>query len=411
MTRLGLSMNSEIFMYANPLQPSPDKGGTLSGKTFTVQQNMSVRGWPTDAGSLALKGFIAIENATIIDRMENAGAHIVGSTRISELGLGLNGDTSGLSLAEGWADIAFMTDMMGEARITASRINAYGFKPTNGMVSRFGLIGLVPSMECFGIMAKNPNDIDSVMGIIAGADDRDFSLFSGNMPRFDEVPEKGFSMNTIGIVNECMEYLNGEETRAFENGIETLKALGLEIREVSLPDFDLFRTVHHIVGSVEASSSCGKYDGVRYGHRTATAKNWNDMYLKSRAECFGLIVKTYLFQGAYFQFEHYAAFENASRIRARMVKDFDGLFTKVDVLVFPTRKWESPVATAQCVDDIYDVCSLTLPANVMGLPSMQIPGFVHGGNADLGLQIVGARMSDARLISFSARLSQSAKGV
>jgi Asp-tRNA(Asn)/Glu-tRNA(Gln) amidotransferase A subunit family amidase len=94
-----------------------------------------------------------------------------------------------------------------------------------------------------------------------------------------------------------------------------------------------------------------------------------------------------------------------------MVKDFDGLFTKVDVLVFPTRKWESPVATAQCVDDIYDVCSLTLPANVVGLPSMQIPGFVHGGNADLGLQIVGARMSDARLISFSARLSQSAKGV
>jgi aspartyl-tRNA(Asn)/glutamyl-tRNA(Gln) amidotransferase subunit A len=162
---------------------------------------------------------------------------------------------------------------------------------------------------------------------------------------------------------------------------------------------------------VEASSSCGKYDGVRYGHRTATAKNWNDMYLKSRAECFGLLVKTYLFQGAYFQFENYAAFENASRIRARMVKDFDGLFTEVDVLVFPTRKWDSPVATAQCVDDIYDVCSLTLPANVMGLPSMQIPGFVLDGNTDLGMQIIGARMSDARLLSLSIRLSQRAKGV
>jgi aspartyl-tRNA(Asn)/glutamyl-tRNA(Gln) amidotransferase subunit A len=404
-------MKTEIFTYTNPVPSSSVKQGFLAGKTFSVQPNMSVRGWPTDAGSLALKGFIAIEDATIIERVKNAGAVIVGSTHMSELGFGLNGDTSGLALAEGRTEMAFMTDMMGEARITASRIKAYGFKPTSGIVSRFGLIGLVPSMECFGILATNPNDVATVMGIIAGNDDRDFSLFAGEMPRFDEALGRAPSMNTIGIVNECMEHLSEEETRAFRNGIEKLKALGFGIQEVSLPDFTLFRTVHHIVGSVEASSSCGKYDGVRYGHRTATAKNWNDMYLKSRSECFGLLVKTYLFQGAYFQFENYAAFDNASRIRARLVKDVDGIFTEVDALAFPTRRRDLHAGTATSVDDIYDECALTLPANVMGLPSVQIPGFVLDGNTDLGLQIVGARMSDARLLSLAARLSQREKGV
>jgi len=398
-------MKTDVFTYTNPSLSSPVKNGLLAGKTLSIQPNMSVRGWPTDAGSLALKGFVAIEDATVIQRMKNAGAVIVGSARMSELGLGLNGDTSGLALAEGRSEMAFMTDMMGEARITASRIKAYGFKPTSGIVSRFGLIGLVPSMECFGILASNPNDINTVMGIIAGNDDRDFSLFDGEMPRFDKASGTAPSMNAIGIVNECIEHLSGEESRAFRNGMEKLKALGFGIQEVSLPDFDIFRTIHHIVSSVEASSSCGKYDGVRYGHRTATAKNWNDMYLKSRSECFGLLVKTYLFQGAYFQFENYAAFENASRIRARLVKDIDGIFTRVDALAFPTRRRDLHAGAAKTVDDIYDECALTLPANVMGLPSVQIPGYVLDGNTDMGLQIVGARMSDARLLSLSVRLS------
>ena len=115
---------------------------------------MSVRGWPTEAGSVALQGFVAIEDATVIERLQKAGAVIVGCTRMSELGFGLNGDTTGRALCRRRADMALMTDMMGEARMTASRIGVYGFKPTNGIVSRFGLIGLVPSMECFGILAK-----------------------------------------------------------------------------------------------------------------------------------------------------------------------------------------------------------------------------------------------------------------
>jgi aspartyl-tRNA(Asn)/glutamyl-tRNA(Gln) amidotransferase subunit A len=177
------------------------------------------------------------------------------------------------------------------------------------------------------------------------------------------------------------------------------------VREVSLPDFDLFRTVHQVIGSVEASSSCGKYDGVRYGHRAASANNWNEMYLKTRAECFGLTIKTYLFQGAYFQFQNYAAFEKASRIRAGLAKAAGEAFEEVDALAFPTRRRGSPGA-GRDVTGIYDECALTLPANVLGLPALQIPGFVLEGTTDYGLQMVGARFSDTRLLSCAARLSR-----
>ena len=396
-------MKADLFTHINPSPSSVIKGGTLEATSFIVQPNMSVRGWPTDAGSVALKDYIAIEDATVIQRLQQAGAVIAGSTRMSEFGLGLKGDTTGIAFAQGLADVALMTDTMGEPRITASRADAYGFKPTGGIVSRFGLIGLVPSMECFAILARSPADIAAVMNIIAGSDDRDFSLCEGPLPRFDDMHGSADEVKVIGTVGECIKSLTDQESDAFLSGIKKLKACGCEVKEVSLPDFDLFRTVHHVAGSVEASSSCGKYDGVRYGHRTASAKNWNEMYLKTRSECFGLTIKTYLFQGAYFQFENYAAFENACRIRARLAKAANDLFTAVDALAFPTRR-AGLHATEKGVDDIYDACALTLPANVLGLPALQIPGFVLEGDTDYGLQLVGARFSDARLLSRAARL-------
>jgi aspartyl-tRNA(Asn)/glutamyl-tRNA(Gln) amidotransferase subunit A len=162
---------------------------------------------------------------------------------------------------------------------------------------------------------------------------------------------------------------------------------------------------------VEASSSCGKYDGVRYGHRTAAAaKNWNDMYIKTRAESFGPLIKAYLFQGAYFQFENYIGFEQASRIRGRLVKDADGLWGRVEALAFPTCRRKAD-AVAASIDEIYHQSSLTLPANVMGLPAVQIPGFVLDGKKDLGLQIIGPRLGDARLLALAASLSHVAEGV
>jgi aspartyl-tRNA(Asn)/glutamyl-tRNA(Gln) amidotransferase subunit A len=409
-------MQTDTFSYLDP-SPSPrghdsvmsPARGLLAGKSFAIQPNLSVRGWPAEAGSVALKGFVALEDATVIERLNKAGATIIGSARMSELGLGLTGDTVARVLSEGRTDMALMTDMMGEARLTAARVGAYGFKPSHGIVSRSGLIGLAPSLESHGILARAPEDIATVMGIIAGDDDRDFSMYGGRTPLFDQAAVG--PLNTIGVIRECLETLDEGVSRAFSRGLERLRSLGFSVIEVDLPDYDLFRSVHHCVGSVEASSSCGKFDGVRYGHRTASAKNWNDMYLKTRCEAFGPLVKAYLFQGAYFQFENYAAFENASRIRARLVKAIDGLFAGVDTIACPTRCSDTHDEPAAGMGDLYDDFVLTLPANVTGIPAVQVPGYVIDDKTDYGLQLFGPRLGDGLLLSMAVRLSHAAQGV
>jgi aspartyl-tRNA(Asn)/glutamyl-tRNA(Gln) amidotransferase subunit A len=411
-------MQTDTFSYLDP-SPSPrghdsvmsPARGLLAGKSFAIQPNLSVRGWPAEAGSVALKDFVALEDATVIERLNKAGAIVAGSARMSELGLGLMGDTVARVLSEGRTDMALMTDMMGEARLTAARVGAYGFKPSQGIVSRFGLIGLVPSLESHGILARAPEDIATVMGIIAGDDDRDFSMYGGQAPFFDQTTAADRPMNTIGIIRECLETLDEGVSRAFSRGLERLRSLGFNVIEVDFPDYDLFRSVHHCVGSVEASSSCGKFDGVRYGHRTASAKNWNDMYLKTRCEAFGPLIKAYLFQGAYFQFENYAAFENAGRIRARLVKAIDGLFAGVDTIACPTRRSDSHDEPATGMEDLYNDFVLTLPANVTGVPAVQVPGYIIDGKTDYGLQLFGPRLGDGPLLSMAIRLFHAAQGV
>ena len=397
-------MDSDIFFYIDPSPLNKTIDGNLTGKLIVVQSNISVRGWPVNAASTALEQYTALEDATVIERIRMAGGVIKGSTRMSELGFGLKGDTTARSLDETEVDIALMTDTMGEARVTASTKGVFGFKPSYGIVSRAGLIGLVPSMECFGIISKNLVDVAAMMGIIAGPDDKDLSMLKSGIPEFCQFNSIQESIGSIGIVRECIETLESDELKAFNAALSKLKQSGVNIKELNLSDFELTRMVHNIIGSVEASSSAGKYDGVRYGHRAKSAKNWNEMYLKSREESFGLLVKTYLFQGAYFQFISYNAFENACRIRARIVRKTEELFNSVDVLAFPTARsgFNDAVNT---INDVYDVFSLTLLANITGLPSVTLPGFVLNKDTDMGLQLVGPHLYDVQLLSSVYQLS------
>ena len=403
-------MNPDNYCYIDHSPPETGENGTLKEKLLSIQPNISVRGWPTEAGSVALEGFRALEDATVIERLREAGAKITGSTRMSELGFGLAGDTAPLAISGGDVDIALMTDTMGEARLAASIAGAFGFKPSYGLVSRYGLIGLVPSMECYGIMAKKPEDIGSVMGVIAGCDNYDLSMPEYQVPDFSQIGKPREPKVVIGTVRECMDTLEPDEIEAFNETLSQIRKMGLKIRECNLTDFDLFRTVHNIIGSVEASSSGGKYDGVRYGHRARSTENWNEMYLKSRAESFGLLIKTYLFQGAYFQFENYSAFEDACRIRARLVKQMEELFNEVDFLVLPTRRGGLNVSDTSTIDEVYDAFCLSLPANVTGLPAIHIPGSVFQEENDLGLQLIGPRLGDAHLLSVAATLSHLIEG-
>ena len=398
---------SGIYTYKNVLTDAPAGAASpLAGVRVVVQPNISVRGWPCDAGSKALEGFVPLQDAEVVTRLKSAGALLVGSSRMAELGFGLTGETSVRSLGEG-ADVAAMTDTMGEARVASATEGFFGFKPSFGLVSRFGLIGLVPSMECTGVAGRDLNSIIDIMTTIAGKDPNDPSMPDEPPVDFTSTPQGFEGPFRAGIVKESLDLLNETEAHAFKAGLARMEAIGAAIEEVSLPGYSLFRAVHNTVAAVEASSSAGKYDSVRFGHRAPQGRNWNEMYLASRGESFRLPVKAFLFQGAFFQFEDYGAFEDACRIRNRLVRETTDVLGAVDFLVFPTRRMEHDAWAAGSVRAVYESFMLTLPANVTGSPAVQVPGCAVHDGVDIGLQIMGRRRDDARLLSAASAIASS----
>ncbi len=391
------------FVYRNPETAAP-ADGPLRGVNIAIQPGLSVAGWPTDAGSAALADFTALEDATIAARLRAAGAHLCGSTAMSEFGFGLHGSRAGGALRQGEADAELVPDLAGESRLAALAAGVCGFKPSYGLVSRLGLVGLIPSMEGCGLLSASIDTIRRILQAVAGPDPLDFSMPEQDPPDF--APQAiDPSRTTIGVIAESASGLASEEAALFRAAEKQLQDAGFAVQPLSLPEFALFSTVHDIVGSVEASSCAGRYDSVRYGRRAPGARNWNEMYLRSRSAAFGTLVKSYLFQGAFFQFEHYAAFEDACRIRARLVAGMDRLASRVDFLLLPAFD-RAPGDDPPGLADIYARFAGTLFANVAGLPALVLP--TTPGAA--GLQLTASRYGDGRLLALGEHLHDLRRG-
>lgn len=393
------------FFYRNP-NVSEGAGGPLAGMAVALQSNIAVAGWPMEAGSEALNGFKALEDATVVERLRRNGAVISGLTHTSEFGFGINGSSgAGRAVEQKEADAEIMLDLAGEARLAAERAGLWGFKPSWGLIPRLGIAGLIPSMEVCGILAKTPGDIRAVVKGVAGADERDFSQPDLD---FSDVPLKDLDSKkmTLGVIEESLSALSASERSAFDGELDGLGQLGFIVKSFSWPDYALCLVVHKIVGSVEASSAAGRYDSVRFGKRVPGAKNWNDMYLQCRGASFGTLVKSYLMQGAYFQFERYDAYEKACRIRARLVKDARRLERQADALIFPVQN-TALIDTSEALGHLYEQCIHTVHANVAGWPSLTAPASAPDRP---GLQIVGALQADARLIALGDYLYQQRRG-
>lgn len=374
--------------------------GPLHGVKVALQPNCSVAGWPADAGSNALADFRALEDATLAARLRGAGAELCGATRMSEFGFGLHGSRAGEAVRQGGADAELVLDLMGESRLAALRAAVWGFKPSYGRLSRLGIIGLIPSMECSGLLAADPEVMAKILAAVAGPDEMDFSMAAEPAVDPDDGPIDP-SRLTIGVVAEAGQDLDGQRQAGFRQSLAALGETGATIRELSFPEFSLFSLVHQVVGSVEASSCAGRYDSVRYGRRAPGAKNWNEMYLRSRGAAFGPLVKSYLFQGAYFQFEQYGAFDAACRIRARLVARMDRLAAGVDVLALPAAGAPGPDGAASLADT-YAQFGATLFANVTGQPVLVLPPRPETGGAEV--QLTAARGADGRLLALGRRL-------
>ncbi|MFW6142625.1 MAG: amidase family protein [Desulfovermiculus sp.] len=382
-----------IFCHRSP-DADVSGSGPLQEVRVVVQPNFFVQGWPTEAGSRALENFTALEDARVISRLREAGAVICGSTRMSELGFGLSGSRAGEALTEKAADVEMVLDLMGEGRVAAAQAGVCGFKSSYGLVSSLGLIGLIPSMESIGLLASGAGRIREILAAIAGPDPMDFS--QPDEPALDFSASGIKPENTrIGIIPGTAGVPAADECKELHKRAEELAQAGFSIQELSLPDTDLFSLVHNIVGAVEASSCAGRYDSVRYGHREPGARNWNQMFLRSRGAAFGSLIKSYLFQGAYFQFERYQAYEDACRIRSRLVADMQRLFEQADFLLLPARTG-SRAEPGSSLSDTYEQFADTLFANVSGQPVLYLPP-APGTNAS-GCQLAGPRRSDPQLL-------------
>jgi aspartyl-tRNA(Asn)/glutamyl-tRNA(Gln) amidotransferase subunit A len=259
--------------------------------------------------------------------------------------------------------------MMGECRVAAARAGAFGLTPSTGLVSRLGLIGLIPSMERCGLLARSCGTLHALLAALAGPDGRDLTLEEAPPPAPAPLPADARSV-TLGVIPQALDGLPAAQAEGFRAALARLATAGVAVRELPLPEYDLFALVHAIVGSVEASSCAGRYDSVRYGRRPPGAKNWNEMYLSARGAAFGTCVKSFLIQGAFFQFERYAAYENACRIRARLVAAAQRLVAEVDALALPLAGGAVPEGgAAATLAETRAPFAATLLASVTGQPA------------------------------------------
>jgi len=376
----------------------------LKGIRIGIQPNLLVRDWLTEAGSKALENYKALEDAFCVTRLREAGAVIAGSVKMSELGFGLSRDGAAEAFKKKKFDTLVLTDTLGEARYSAILGGAVGFKPSYGICSRIGVVGLIPSMECVATISSSPLEAAKVIDAIKGYDENDFSMLKQGFPDFTNSAEAANKVKIAGIIKESLECLNPEERKSFDKSASLMKESGVETKELDMPEFSYFTKVHQVVGSVEASCAAGKYDSVRYGHRAEGTENWNEMYIKSRAESFGTLVKSFLFQGAYFQFKNYPAFEDAGRIRRRLSDQINRFFETVQVILFPVRTGNKDARKAQSITEVYEAFRFTCVANVTGVPAISLPGFAICGKTDLGLQIMAPHLEDALLIGFSEKV-------
>jgi aspartyl-tRNA(Asn)/glutamyl-tRNA(Gln) amidotransferase subunit A len=415
------------------------EAGVLTGLPIAHKDVFVTRGWTSTAGSKMLANYTSPFDATVVDRLKNAGMVTLGKTNMDEFAMGSSNENSyfgpvknpwdlkavpggssggsAAAVAARLAPAATGTDTGGSIRQPASFTGITGIKPTYGRVSRYGMIAFASSLDQGGPMARSAADCALLLNAIASFDPRD----STSLEREDEDYTRHLGQRwsgddaakplaglRIGLPKEFFgDGLSAEVRSAIDVALKQYEALGATLVEVSLPKTELSIPVYYIIAPAEASSNLSRFDGVRYGHRAAEYTDLLDMYKKSRAEGFGPEVKRRILVGAYVLSHGYydAYYLQAQKIRRIIAQDFQEAFNHCDVIMGPVapsvawnlgEKADDPVQ--MYLADIY-----TLSISLAGLPGMSVPcGFGAAGSAHstrpVGLQIIGNYFNEARLL-------------
>lgn len=399
------------------------------GIPIAVKDLINVKGQPCTCASKILKGYVSPYDATVISNMKAAGFVPAGRVNMDEFAMGSStensalgvtrnphdttrvpGGSSGGSAAAVGGDLciaALGTDTGGSIRQPASFCGCVGVKPSYGRVSRYGVTAFASSLDQVGPMTKTVEDAALLLGALAGHDEMD-----GTTPR-DPVPDyaaalEGASMKGVrlGLPKEYLEVsgMDPEVKRVTDEAISKCEAAGAELVEVSLPHTQYAMAVYYIIAPAEASANLARFDGVRYGHRSAAAKDVFTLYTKSRAEGFGPEVKRRIIMGTYVLSSGYydAYYGRAQRVRTLIKRDFDEAFAKVDALITPCAPTpafkfganQDPLT--MYLNDLY-----TIPSSLAGVCASSVPaGFTKDG-LPVGVQFVCGGFEEARLLRVS----------
>ena len=396
----------------------------LTGLPFAMKDCISTRGVRTTCSSRILENYIPQYNATVTNKLADAGAVLIGKTNMDEFGMGSScensaffnthnpwdltrvpGGSSGgaaAAMSAGLCNFSIGEDTGGSVRMPAGFCNVTGIKPTYGRVSRYGLIALVSSFDCIGPMTRDAYDCAAVLETIAGHDEYDSTTFTSPVPQYTKNIERSVKGMTIGIPKEY--FVSGMESgveTSLQEAIHQFEKLGMTVCEVSLPNTKYALPVYYLLLFAEASSNLARFDGTRFGLSVSDhAKDVLDIYLQTRRGGFGDEVKRRIMLGAYALSAGYydAYYLKAQKVRTLLRRDFETALSKVDVLLAPTcpttafklgEKTSDPLE--MYLSDIYVVAT-----NPAGVPALALPaGFSN--NMPVGMQLIGKHLDEQTL--------------
>ena len=404
----------------------------LTGIPMAHKDIFCTDGVRTSAGSKVLDNFIAPYNATVVEKLKNAGMPMLGKTNMDEFAMGSSNENSyygpcknpwdldrvpggssggsAAAVAAKLCPVATGTDTGGSIRQPASLCGITGIKPTYGRVSRYGMIAYASSLDQGGIFASSAADSALLIQAMAGFDAKDSTSVDIAVPDYSTTINDSLKGLKIGLPKEYFgEGLNNEVAKVVETAIEEYKKLGAEIVEISLPNTHLAIPAYYVIAPAEASSNLSRFDGVRYGYRCEDPKDLTDMYMRSRGEAFGREVKRRIMTGTYALSAGYydAYYLKAQKIRRLVSEDFQNAFDQVDVIMGPVapdtafklgEKTSDPIS--MLLGDIY-----TIALNLAGLPGMSIPAGM-ANNMPVGLQIISNSFTESKLLNVAHQYQQ-----
>ena len=408
----------------------------FAGIPIGIKDNICMTGVKTTCASKMLENFVSPYDATVIEKLNSEEVISLGKLNMDEFAMGsstensaikvtknpwnLNkvpGGSSGGSAAAVAADMvpwALGSDTGGSIREPASFCGVVGLKPTYGLVSRYGLVAFASSLDQIGPITKDVTDCAMLLNLIAGHDEKDST--SANRPNEDYTKAltgdvKGIK---IGVPREFFgEGINEEVKKSLEEAIEKYKKMGAIVEECSLDVAKYALATYYIIACAEASSNLGRFDGIRYGDRTKNYTNLKELFKNSRSEGFGPEVKRRIILGTYVLSSGYydAYYKKAQKVRTYVRKEFEKELSKYDVLltpVAPTTAFDIGSKTSNPLEMyLADICTVSI--NIAGVPAISVPCGVDKNNMPIGMQLIGNRFDESKILNVAYSLEKEIK--